>query len=307
MGFRADERDFLRFDRYLRTLPDAAAQPLPILVDQWARAASNPAQQLHRIQVGRSVARAMGRTGHPVSLPTPDPRLLSAARQRLRRPYIYSSEEIQRLLTTARTFPSPRSPLRQRTLYTMLILAYCLGLRLGELVNLKLQDVNLAEPWLDIRESKFFKSRRLPLPTSVARELEGYLKARQQVGASDAPDSPLFWHEQGCRGYSRGGAYWLLLCVLRRAGLKGPAGRIGPRPHDLRHAFVVHRLTQWYKEGIDPQPRLPYLATYLGHKDIHSTLVYLTATHQLLTQANERFHRIGARLLASTCGEEQCN
>jgi hypothetical protein len=61
----------------------------------------------------------------------------------------------------------------------------------------------------------------------------------------------------------------LLANVIRKAGLKPPTGRIGPRVHDLRHAFVVNRMLSWYREGIIPQSRLPYLATYLGHKDVH--------------------------------------
>lgn len=81
----------------------------------------------------------------------------------------------------------------------------------------------------------------------------------------------------------------LLVRVLRRAGLKPEKGRVGPRVHDLRHAFVVNRMLQWYRAGINPQAHLPYLSTYLGHKDINSTLVYLTITQELLQQAGERF------------------
>jgi len=89
----------------------------------------------------------------------------------------------------------------------------------------------------------------------------------------------------------------LLVRVLRRAKLKPDPGRVGPRVHDLRHAFVAGRMLAWYREGINPQSRLPYLATYLGHKDINSTLVYLTVTQNLLQQASERFRVRGARLL----------
>ena len=74
-------------------------------------------------------------------------------------------------------------------------------------------------------------------------------------------------------------------------------GRKGPRIHDLRHAFVANRMLAWYREGVNPQSRLPYLAIYLGHKDINSTLVYLTITQELLQQACERFRVRGARIL----------
>src|SRR5256712_7609223 len=98
----------------------------------------------------------------------------------------------------------------------------------------------------------------------------------------------------------------MLVSVLRRAGLKPATGRIGPRVHDLRHAFVVNRMLAWYREGINPQSRLPYLATYLGHKDINSTLVYLTITQELLQQASERFRVRGARVLKATEGGVSC-
>jgi integrase len=91
----------------------------------------------------------------------------------------------------------------------------------------------------------------------------------------------------------------LLARVFRSAGLKPPRpnGRVGPRIHDLRHTFVVHRMTEWYRAGINPEPMLPYLATYLGHKNIHSTLVYLTVTQELLQHANQRFRLLGVPLL----------
>jgi hypothetical protein len=89
----------------------------------------------------------------------------------------------------------------------------------------------------------------------------------------------------------------LLANVIRKAGLKPPTGRIGPRVHDLRHAFVVNRMLSWYREGINPQSRLPYLATYLGHKDVYSTLTYLTITPELLQEASKRFRLLGAGVL----------
>jgi len=92
----------------------------------------------------------------------------------------------------------------------------------------------------------------------------------------------------------------MLTGVLRRAKLKPAPGRAGPRIHDLRHAFVVNRMLTWYREGINPQAHLPYLATYLGHRDINSTLVYLTITEELLQQASERFRRRGAQVLVDS-------
>ena len=102
------------------------------------------------------------------------------------------------------------------------------------------------------------------------------------------PESALFFYDRQ-RPYSLIAIKALLRNTLRRAGIKPSRGRVGPRVHDLRHTFVVHRMTAWYREGINPQPRLPYLAAYLGHRDINCTLVYLTITQELLQHASDRF------------------
>jgi integrase len=187
----------------------------------------------------------------------------------------------------------------------MLVLAYCAGLRLGEMVRLKIGDVQKEEGVIEIRETKFFKTRRLPLSASALVALRSYMEARQQAGGPSGSDSALLWHQQDRCGYSRMTVEGLLVRVFRSAGLKQPrpSGRVGPRIHDLRHTFVVHRMTEWYRSGINPEPLLPYLATYLGHKDIHSTLVYLTITQELLQHANSRFRSLGAPLL-QTHGQE---
>jgi integrase/recombinase XerD len=107
----------------------------------------------------------------------------------------------------------------------------------------------------------------------------------------------LFWHDQGGTRYTSQRIAWCLVDILRRAGIKPPKGKTGPRIHDLRHSFVVNRILEWYRAGINPQDRLPFLATYLGHRDIHSTLVYITVTQDLLQQAGERFRAFGAHCL----------
>jgi integrase len=179
----------------------------------------------------------------------------------------------------------------------MLVLAYCAGLRIGEIVRLNVGDFDIDDRVIEIRGTKFFKSRRLPLSDSVVAALQSYLRARKEAGAALALDAAMFWHQHAAGRYSRDMAGKLLTRVLRLAKLKPAPGRMSPRVHDLRHAFVASRMLAWYREGINPQSRLPFLATYLGHKDIHSTLVYLTVTQDLLQQASERFRVRGAQLL----------
>jgi len=169
----------------------------------------------------------------------------------------------------------------------MIGLAYCAGLRVSELLGLRMSDVRLAEGTIEIRGSKFFKSRCLPLSSSAVSLLRDYVKLRQQAGAPAGDHAALFCH--GRKGYSRAGASHLLRHIIQRTGLRPAKGRGGARIHDLRHTFVVHRMTEWYQEGINPEGRLAHLAAYLGHRDINSTLVYLTITQELLQQANRRF------------------
>ncbi len=214
------------------------------------------------------------------------------------RPCILTVEEIESLLRAALRFPSPNAPLRPITLHAMFVLAYCAGLRMGEVVRLRVGDIRLDECSLDIRETKFFKYRRLPLSATAMAALQRYLEARGEAGFPREADSPLFCHRKG--GYAYMTANHLLRRVLRFAGLKTGTGRTGPRIHDLRHSFVVHRMTEWYRQGIDPQAKLPYLWTYLGHRDLHSTLVYMTITQELLQRANERFRTFAVPALRAS-------
>jgi integrase len=302
MGYRysTQERRLLLLDRFLQSRPDFVGQALPVLIQGWADMRSTPQQALECHQTGRLLSRALSRIDATVENIPWDKRILHEAQQRHRRPYIYSEQEVYCLMATALRLPSPQSPLRPQTLYLMVVLAYCAGLRIGEIVRLNVGDFDVVDRTIEMRGTKFFKSRRLPLSGSVTAALESYLAARQQAGAPTNPESAMFWHQQAVGRYSKARAGTLLVNVLRNAGLKPALGRIGPRIHDLRHAFVVNRMLTWYREGINPQSRLPYLATYLGHKDINSTLVYLTITQELLQAASERFRMRGSQALRAS-------
>jgi len=135
----------------------------------------------------------------------------------------------------------------------MLVLAYCAGLRVGELARLNLGDIDLQPGAITIPETKFFKSRVLPLTDSALSALRGYLEARRVAKSPQSPDSGLFWHDQGDARYSSQSIARPLVDILRRAGIKPPKGKTGPRIHDLRHSFVVNRILEWYRAGINPQ------------------------------------------------------
>ena len=307
MGCRYDkpERTLLRLDRFLQARPDLSGQPLTVVIREWTNSGSTAQHAYECHETGRALSRALSRIDPTVEPIRSDKRIGQVARDRYRQPYIFSEQEIRSLLEAAQSFPSPRCPLRPQTLHTMLVLAYCSGLRIGEIVGLNVGDIDLEDRAIEIRQTKFFKSRRLPLSHSAAAALQSYLVARLEAGASSESSAGLFWHEQPSGRYSTVVAGQMLARVLRRASIKPEKGRVGPRIHDLRHAFVCHRMLAWYREGINPQPRLPYLATYLGHKDINSTLVYLTITQKLMQHANERFRRYGAYTLTASTGGAQ--
>jgi len=285
LGFRyGHESRFLRFDRFLQERPGARKETLITLIREYVALAPSASEKLLRISVGRLIARALERSGTPTVQPKWDRALVQEMHRKRNHPFIYTTRQVSLLLETALSYPSPYAPLRPLSLYTMLILAYCAGLRVGEIARLKLKDVDLVAGTIEVRNSKFFKARRLPLSSTAVSALAKYLKVRQQAGISSDPATEVFWNQR--RPYSLITTEQLLRDVIRRAGVNTKIGRGGPRVHDLRHTFVVHRMTTWYRQGINPQSRLPYLAAYLGHRDIHSTLVYLTITQELLQHAS---------------------
>ncbi|WP_429614970.1 tyrosine-type recombinase/integrase, partial [Sphingobium olei] len=164
--------------------------------------------------------------------------------------------------------------------------------------GLDLGDVDLQSDTITIRETKFYKTRVLPLTSSVMGELRVYIDARRRVGAPQDTQSGLFWNGHLNARYTPVTVSTMIANVMRRAGFKPASGRVGPRTHDLRHSMVVNRIVQWYRSGINPQDKLRFLSTYMGHRDINSTLVYITVTQDLLQEASERFRTVGARCLA---------
>lgn len=299
LGYRydANEETLLRFDRFLQKHPELAGLALNKLVERWSEAQPSAYHLYEAQRAGRIVSKAMHRLDPRVPILPIGDGVARAARQHHRSAHLYTDEEIQRVLRSALSYPSPKAPLRPITLFTMLVLVYCAGLRGGEIVRLRLGDVDLQDETIAIRETKFFKHRRLPLAPSVMAAVKRYLSLRQRAGAPTSPGDPLFWSPQRGRGYCIGGVRIVLTDVLRRAGVKPARGAVGARIHDLRHSMVSHRMREWYQSGINPQSRLPYLATYLGHKDIRSTLVYLDITPELLQEAGERFRKNGAAAL----------
>ena len=202
-------------------------------------------------------------------------------------PYLFDLDAAKQLLAVARSLPE-RSMARYRGLVyeTIFALLYGLGLRVGEVVRLTLADADFARDVLFIRETKFCKSRIVPLGPNLAQRLKRYVEQRH--GSNAAPERPLFsFTKRGC--IHEGTISQAFHTLLPKLQLHVPPGVSPPRLHDLRHSFAVATLLRWYRQGIDPNCRLMHLATFLGHVDPNSTAVYLTITEELLHQAAQRF------------------
>ena len=203
-------------------------------------------------------------------------------------PYIYSHEELKRLLDAAPAACAGRMPIEEDVIKTLLLLLYGTGLRIGEALALTLGEVDLRQACLSIREAKFFKSRLVPLGKELAKLLTEYVGRRNQPHIAPA-EAPVFCFRDGSplSQSAVGSAFRRLRScagVMREGG-----ARRQPRIHDLRHTAAVHRLIAWYHSGADLQELLPKLATYLGHVSLSSTQRYLTMTPELLQQASLRF------------------
>lgn len=209
-------------------------------------------------------------------------------------PVILSPADIARVLATIEAWP-PRSqvPLQQATFRIALILLYTAGLRLGELARLTLPDVDLGNQTLRIRESKFHKTRILPLSPSAVRELRAFLTVRLAPPWDISAHAPLLGDHHGSahfRAYGTSGLGRGLRKFIRAAGVCDPHGR-HPRIHDLRHSFAVQALLRWYRQGADVQAKLPQLSMYLGHVSIVSTAHYLHFIPEIAGAAHRRFAR----------------
>ncbi len=249
----------------------------------------------HRMRIVRNLA--LFRRRREPSCFVPDPLLFPPLHQPVQ-PYIFTHAEIAALIQQADALVALQDcPLRPQLFSLAITLLYTAGLRRGELCRLTIGDYDRREGALLIRESKFHKSRILPLSADGIERLERYLHARQESHLPMSVESPLLWHRRsGGRVYTAVGFGHTVGQLLEAVGIRKPDGH-RPRIHDFRHTFAVHALLRWYHAGEDVQAKLPLLATYMGHVSIVSTQYYLKLTEPLVNSASERFANRYARLI----------
>lgn len=204
-------------------------------------------------------------------------------------PYVYSTDELRRLVDATAVVYHSGCRLRAATYRTLLLLLYGTGLRISEAIGLTLGDVDLAERVITVRNTKFYKTRLVPVGPRLADELAAHLDRRGALAFPDGADSAFLCSNTGHR-LTYESVITLFQRVRAAAGIACPSGELRPpRLHDLRHTAAMHRVVAWYRDGKDVQRLLPQLATYLGHVDISSTQRYLRMTPELLQEASRLF------------------
>ena len=220
----------------------------------------------------------------------PPPGLLASATRRAK-PYLYSEKEIRNLVQAALKRPSIVS-LQPWTYYCIFGLLAVTGMRVSEVLNLRCEHIDWAAGTLTVHETKFGKTRLVPLHRSTVAVLSNYAQRRQEYLAkySYVPVSFFFVSRWGRRvsSVSLDRMFWEL---SQQIGLRTQYGGHGPRMHDLRHRFAVETLLRWYRNGCDVDPRMYVLSTYLGHTEPSRTYWYLSCTPELLKAAGRRLEK----------------
>ena len=230
-----------------------------------------------RYRAVRGFARYMSGVDPRTEIP---PAGLIPRRSRWRPPFIYTDEDVLAIIDEVRR--SIPQPLRAATYETLIGLLASSGLRVGEALRLDRPDIDWAEGVLHVRCSKFRKSRLVPLASSTLEALERYAHQRDRLCPNPASES-FFVSLRGTRVIYA--CVWKTFRMVCDNAAVGANSTVRPRAHDLRHTMAVNVLVGWYRDGVDVQPRLSWLSTYLGHRDPRSSYWYLSAAPELLAQA----------------------
>ena len=288
-GLAANEvvlRDFVRF-------ADAAGHRGPLTTEfmlRWATANSEHSSryQAERLSIVRGFARYFAARDGKSEVP--EQRLLGA-RFRRGQPHIFSEVQLWQLIESAAAFPSA-DPLRPAGYATLFGLLASTGMRVSEPLGLRLTDVDLDRGVLRVLETKFRKSRLVPMHPTVIEAMRRYASERDRD--SRRRSSIWFFVGRGDGPLPSRSVHHAFRRICSQRGWRGNGDLPLPRIHDLRHGFAIRRLLTWYREGVDVEQAIASLSTYLGHGKVTDTYWYLSGTRELLATAGDRFERFAA-------------
>jgi integrase len=258
------------------------------LITRWARDEAKRATPLtwaRRLEVVRPFAKHRARIEPGTYVP--EANAFGRSRRRLA-PHLYTDQEIIDLLATAGRL-SPKGTMRPATYRVLFGLIAATGLRVSEALQLKCADVDLAAGMLTVRQTKFAKSRLVPLHPTTIRALKHYLTIRQRhlPAASDAP----FLASARGTALAKSSVHWVFAQLRDQLGWTARGGHAAPRIHDLRHTFICRRVQLWHEHGTNIDNAMVALSTYVGHAKVSDTYWYLTAAPDLMSVAGRRFEQ----------------
>ena len=287
LGYKL-ERPAMLLPKLVAYLEDAGATTVTSeLSIEWARLPerARPNYWAARLAVARGFARYLKAIDPATEVPPPG---VFPARRHRPTPYLWSQEEICRLLEGARELASPLRAATHEALFGLLATT---GMRLGEAIGLERDDVDLGSGVITIRHAKFDRSRLVPLHPSVTEALSRYTASRDRL-CSRPPSTAFFLSAAGTR-LLRSSVDRTLRKITTSIGIR--TARVRPRAHDLRHSFAVATLIRWLRSGVNVDEHMAVLSTYLGHVSPADTYWYLSASPELMALAAERLDdRFGA-------------
>jgi integrase/recombinase XerD len=237
--------------------------------------------QQQRIMVVRQFSRFLCRLGYCAYVPDST---LAPREQSSFAPRILTHEEVRKLLQAVDALePTARSPLRHLIMPEVFRLLYGCGFRLGEVLHLRVRDIDLNQGIVTVRQGKFRKDRLVPLAVSLMNRLRKYA-----ASFGNRPLDATFFPAPDGGPFCLRTVYGLFRKLLLQCGIPHAGRGTGPRIHDLRHTFAVHTLLRWYRDGEDLDTKLPLLATYLGHQHLSATQRYLHLTAELFPEITAR-------------------
>ena len=284
-GYRYGEeaRLLARLDRFLCDEALSRCELHRSVSRKWLAKQRHESSSTHRHRIGivRQFTMYMCRLGYPADVPE---RSLTARNNDSFSPRIPTHAEVEQLFRAVdQLTPTARAPLRHIIMPEIFRLLYGCGLRLGEVLRLRVADVDLDRGVLTVRKTKFGKDRLVPPAVPLVQRLQKYA-----AGMEDRSPDAYFFPSPSGGPWSLPAVYWLYRRLLLHCGIAHAGRGKGPRVHDLRHAFASHALLRWCREGADLNAKLPVLATYMGHQSLAGTQRYLHLIVELFPEITVR-------------------